>query len=112
MADENDSEVVSPEKMTNKPSDTAINQQRMKSWNPILHPVWVIGAYLILGAIFLPVGKIVTRNIFLIKRTVYNQEKAYLNVNLNYLIPFFFPLFSFIQDLKSKAYRNKSLNCL
>ncbi len=93
MADENDSEVVSPEKMTNKPSDTAINQQRMKSWNPILHPVWVIGAYLILGAIFLPVGKIVTRNIFLIKRTVYDQEKAYLNVKSQLFDSIFFPSF-------------------
>ena len=59
MGDEDDSVVVSPDTLKNKPADTAVNQQRMKSWNPILDPLWVIGAYLILGAIFLPVGKIV-----------------------------------------------------
>ena len=59
MGDEDDSVVVSPDTLKNKPADTAVNQQRMKSWNPILDPLWVIGAYLILGAIFLPVGEIV-----------------------------------------------------
>uniref|UniRef100_A0A7S2WPH8 Cell cycle control protein 50A n=1 Tax=Eucampia antarctica TaxID=49252 RepID=A0A7S2WPH8_9STRA len=45
-----------PIKLVNKPNDTAINQQRMKSWNPILDPVWVICTYIILGIIFIPVG--------------------------------------------------------
>jgi hypothetical protein len=55
MADD-DSVANPPIKQVNQPSDTAVNQQRMKSWNPILDPLWVIVSYLALGVIFLPVG--------------------------------------------------------
>lgn len=42
--------------LTNEPADTALKQQRMKAWNPILHPVYVIAALFCIGAAFIPVG--------------------------------------------------------
>lgn len=38
------------------PKDTALRQQRLKAWQPILHPVWVIVGFFVLGIVFLPVG--------------------------------------------------------
>lgn len=45
-----------PVEQTRRPKDTALRQQRLKSWQPILHPVWVICTFFIFGIIFLPVG--------------------------------------------------------
>jgi len=42
---------------TRRPADTALLQQRVKAWYPILDPWWVIAGFAILGAIFVPVGK-------------------------------------------------------
>ena len=39
-----------------RPEDTAFKQQRLKAWQPILTPNWVIGTFLIVGVIFVPVG--------------------------------------------------------
>jgi hypothetical protein len=39
-----------------RPDDTAVRQQRMKAWFPILHPVWVIITLFILSGIFIPIG--------------------------------------------------------
>jgi hypothetical protein len=41
---------------TNEPPDTALKQQRMKAWNPILDPVYVIASLIIIGVAFVPVG--------------------------------------------------------
>ena len=38
---------------TKRPRDTAIRQQRMKSWQPILDPYWVILAFAAIGVIFI-----------------------------------------------------------
>ena len=43
---------------TRRPPDTALRQQRVKAWYPVLDPWWVIGGFLIVGAIFVPVGKL------------------------------------------------------
>ena len=43
--------------LLNEPPDKAVFQQRMQAWHPILHPVWVIGAFFVLGAVFVPSGK-------------------------------------------------------
>ena len=40
-----------------KPSDVALTQQRMKSWQPLLDPKWIIAAYLAIGIIFIPTGE-------------------------------------------------------
>ena len=39
-----------------KPQDSAIKQQRLKAWQPILTPKWVIGTFLVIGIIFVPLG--------------------------------------------------------
>ena len=39
------------------PSDTAFTQQRIRSWQPLLDPKWVIAVYIIIGIVFIPVGK-------------------------------------------------------
>lgn len=44
------------ETQTRRPKDTALRQQRMKSWQPILDPWYVIAAFAAIGAIFVPVG--------------------------------------------------------
>jgi len=41
---------------TNEPADTALKQQRMEAWNPILHPAYVIAILIIAGAVFIPIG--------------------------------------------------------
>ena len=44
-------------KQTRRPADTSIRQQRMKSWQPILDPVYVIIGVFVLGAVFVGTGK-------------------------------------------------------
>jgi hypothetical protein len=39
------------------PSDTAFTQQRIRSWQPLLDPKWVIAVYIIIGIVFIPVGE-------------------------------------------------------
>ena len=38
------------------PEDTPFKQQRLPAWQPILTPNWVIGTFLIVGCIFMPIG--------------------------------------------------------
>jgi len=47
---------ASLEPRPNDPKGGAVYQQRMKAWYPILHPVWVIAALLVIGVVFVPVG--------------------------------------------------------
>lgn len=39
-----------------KPEDTDFRQQRLRAWQPLLTPKWVISSFLIVGIIFLPIG--------------------------------------------------------
>lgn len=41
---------------TQRPPDTALHQQRVNAWHPILDPVWVIAGFFYLGIIMVPVG--------------------------------------------------------
>lgn len=41
----------------NRPADTAFRQQRIRSWNPYLDPIWVICTFFAIGAIFVPTGE-------------------------------------------------------
>lgn len=43
-------------KNSRKPADVALFQQRMKAWQPLLDPKWMIAAYLCIGLIFIPTG--------------------------------------------------------
>jgi len=44
-----------------KPHDTALQQQRMQSWQPILHPWYVIVTYLVCGIVFVSVGVFINK---------------------------------------------------
>ena len=43
--------------LSRRPTDVALMQQRMKAWQPLLSPRWVIAAYLVIAVIFIPIGK-------------------------------------------------------
>ena len=56
----NDSNITKnkePPARSRRPSDVALLQQRMKSWQPLLDPKWVIASYLLIGIVFIPVGE-------------------------------------------------------
>lgn len=42
--------------ISKEPLDTAVRQQRMKAWMPILHPVWVYVTLLLIAGGFIPIG--------------------------------------------------------
>jgi len=42
--------------LSRKPEDSDFQQQRLKAWQPLLTPKWVIGTFIVIGLIFLPVG--------------------------------------------------------
>ncbi|KAF0699383.1 Aste57867_10044 [Aphanomyces stellatus] len=46
------------EEHSRRPEDTPFKQQRLKAWQPILTPSWVIGTYFLVGLIFIPIGVI------------------------------------------------------
>uniref|UniRef100_A0A7R9U6E4 Cell cycle control protein 50A n=1 Tax=Pinguiococcus pyrenoidosus TaxID=172671 RepID=A0A7R9U6E4_9STRA len=50
------------EEVSRRPDDTDFKQQRLKAWQPILTPRWVIGTFLVVGIIFVPVG-VVLKNL-------------------------------------------------
>merc|ERR1711988_1172584 len=41
---------------TNRPEDSDFKQQRLKAWQPILTPAWVIGTFLSVGIVFIAIG--------------------------------------------------------
>jgi len=43
-------------KPSNRPDDSAFKQQRLKAWQPILTPLFVIGTFLCIGIVFIPIG--------------------------------------------------------
>jgi len=44
------------ESESKRPPDTAFRQQRLKAWQPVLTPKWVIGTFLVVGIVFIPIG--------------------------------------------------------
>jgi hypothetical protein len=42
---------------TRQPGDFALMQQRMKTWQPLLSPKWVIACYFVIAITFIPVGE-------------------------------------------------------
>ncbi|DAZ96078.1 TPA: hypothetical protein N0F65_005856 [Lagenidium giganteum] len=44
------------EEKSRRPEDTPFKQQRLKAWQPILTPNWVIGTFALVGLIFIPIG--------------------------------------------------------
>ena len=41
---------------SNRPSDSPFKQQKLKAWQPILTPNWVVGTFLCIAVVFIPVG--------------------------------------------------------
>ena len=46
---------------TRRPADVALKQQRMKGWQLLLEPKWVIAVYLAIGVVFIPTGVVLRR---------------------------------------------------
>lgn len=44
------------ETKSRRPEDTPFKQQKLKAWQPILTPRWVIGTFTLVGLIFIPIG--------------------------------------------------------
>jgi hypothetical protein len=57
--DSNDRPSGPDAKHPRRPIDTAIRQQRMKAWQPILDPTYVIAALFVFGGIFLVTGLVI-----------------------------------------------------
>jgi hypothetical protein len=57
MSLEDDESVPDLADQVNRPSDVAIQQQRIRAWHPILDPEWMIYSFLIMAMILIPVGK-------------------------------------------------------
>lgn len=46
-------------KLSKRPRDLNFTQQKMAAWQPILSPPWVIGTFLVIFAIFTPLGVLI-----------------------------------------------------
>lgn len=70
-----------PERKSNKkserPPDSDFQQQNLKAWQPLLTPNWVIGTFLFIGLVFLPIGIVIMRETENIKQieVQYGQEE-------------------------------------
>lgn len=47
---------VEEEKESKKPDDTAFKQQRLPAWQPVMSPPYVIGCFMTVALIFIPLG--------------------------------------------------------
>lgn len=71
--DNNDNNNAS--KKSRKPVNYAFTQQRLRAWQPILRPPYVIAAFLILTAIFIPLGVV----LLLASKSVIEYTVPYTN---------------------------------
>jgi len=44
------------EPLSKKPEDSDFQQQRLKAWQPLLTPKWVIGTFILICVVFIPIG--------------------------------------------------------
>eukprot|EP01062_Namystynia_karyoxenos_P076355 TRINITY_DN7476_c0_g1_i1.p1 TRINITY_DN7476_c0_g1~~TRINITY_DN7476_c0_g1_i1.p1 ORF type:complete len:543 (+),score=142.79 TRINITY_DN7476_c0_g1_i1:99-1631(+) len=47
------------EKESRRPADTDFKQQRLPTWQPLLTPHWVISCFVLIAAVFIPIGALV-----------------------------------------------------
>ena len=64
-------------KQTRKPEDNAFQQQRLKAWQPLLTPKWVIGTFLLIALIFIPIGIIILN----VSNSIVEYELRYDNLD-------------------------------
>jgi len=50
---------MSDQKKTRRPEDNEFQQQRLKAWQPLLTPNWVIIIFGVVGLVFIPIGAVV-----------------------------------------------------
>lgn len=62
-----------------RPDDTPFKQQKMPSWQPILTPIKIIGIFLLIGIVFVPVG-VVLRNA---SNNIYEKSVTYDGKNVD-----------------------------
>eukprot|EP01083_Nonionella_stella_P071828 193175_1 len=62
-----------PQEQSRKPQDTAFKQQRLKAWQPILTPTYVIGSFALLAILFIPIGAVILQ----VSRQVVEVSNAY-----------------------------------
>ena len=55
--DGDDESILDLADQTMRPTDNAVQQQRIEAWHPVLDPELVIYAFLVLAVIFIPTGK-------------------------------------------------------
>jgi len=65
-----------------RPEDSSFKQQRLKAWQPLLTPFYVILAFVIIGVIFIPIGAV----IFVASQNVVEVEVRYDN-DANCFVP-------------------------
>lgn len=56
-----------------RPQDTAFKQQRLRAWQPLLTPKWVIGTFAVTGVLFIIIGIIMA----LVAASVHEYEQLY-----------------------------------
>jgi len=66
------------EDVSKRPDDSAFKQQRLRAWQPLLTPPWVIGTFAFIGCLFLIIGGVVLSA----SRKVVEYEMRYDN-NVN-----------------------------
>jgi hypothetical protein len=50
---------MADQKKTRRPEDNEFQQQRLKSWQPLLTPFWVIVIFFVVGLAFIPIGAVI-----------------------------------------------------
>jgi len=70
--------------LSRRPEDSDFQQQRLKAWQPLLTPKWVIGTFFVVAVIFLPVGIgiLVTSN-QVVEQTVRYDDMQPLGCNIS-----------------------------
>jgi len=79
MALDDDESVLDLADQTNRPSDTALQQQRIQAWHPILDPEWMIYTFMILALVLIPVGY----NLEKMSNDVYENTTVYDSIDPN-----------------------------
>jgi len=103
MADEKE------DPQSRRPEDSAFKQQRLKAWQPLLTPPWVIGTFFVTGAVFLIIGGVVlqaSRSVVEVEVRYDNQCVFKHNCTLSVQIPsdmsppifFYYKLTNFYQN--------------
>eukprot|EP01006_Ploeotia_vitrea_P036447 TRINITY_DN66022_c2_g1_i1.p1 TRINITY_DN66022_c2_g1~~TRINITY_DN66022_c2_g1_i1.p1 ORF type:complete len:330 (+),score=175.78 TRINITY_DN66022_c2_g1_i1:126-1115(+) len=68
-----------------RPEDSDFKQQRLKAWQPLLTPGWVILTFLVIGVVFIPIGAVImdaSNKVVEFKMRYDNNPKCQVSTNL------------------------------